>query len=269
MIAPGVSLNRLGFNSPGMEAVAGNLERYRTTERKIGIVGISIGKNKDIPLEQAPNAHFLVAQRLYDYADYFAINVSSPNTPGLRSLQEKGPLTDIVHATIAAIEERGERKPLFIKIAPDNLTPDATNDIIRVVIDNRLSGIIATNTTVNSELKANYGEQWRSEMGGLAGDDPDFRRMSTEMVRHVYRETNGGVDIIGVGGVNDTASALEKIQAGAKVVQIVTGIRGSLPLHRAVFEQGKLPGRINRGIVDWMDQEGVSNISEIVGQNAA
>lgn len=266
MISPGVSLNRLGFNSPGADAVAKNLDRY--TAQNVGVVGISIGKNKDIPSEHAPAAHFIATQKLYEFADYFAINVSSPNTPGLRSLQEKGPLTDIVQAVNSAMDSKGERKPLFVKIAPDNLTNEAVNDVIRVAIDNGLSGIIATNTTVNPEIKAAYGTRWQDQMGGVAGDNSTYRRMSTEMVRHIYKETGGTLDVIGVGGVKDYQTALEKIKAGAKVIQVVTAIRGEQPLHRAIFEQGRLPGRINRDIVNWMDHEGVNNLSEVIGQES-
>lgn len=253
MLVPGVSVNRLGFNSPGVEVVAKNLKRYR----KSGIpIGISIGKNKDVEPKDAPEVHAIVAKRLYQDAAYFVINVSSPNTPGLRELQDKGPLTDIAQAVNQAMDEMGGRKPLFVKIAPE-LTNEAVNDVIEVVIDNGLTGIIATNTTVSPDLKAKYGEKWRNEAGGLAGDDEDFRRMATEKVAHIYREAGDRLEIIGIGGIKDTKTALEKIMAGAKVVQIVTAIRG---------EGTTLPGKINRGLVEWMEKEGVSSISELVGQ---
>lgn len=252
ILAPGVALNRLGFNSPGMETVAKNLERYRGS----GIpIGISLGKNKDVEPKDAPEAHAVVAKRLYHDAAYFVINVSSPNTPGLRELQDKAPLTDIVQAVNGAMDEMGGRKPTFVKIAPD-LTNEAVNDVIEVVADNGLTGIIATNTTIRADLKAQYGERWRNEAGGLSGDDAEFRRMATEKIVHIYRETGGQMEIVGIGGVKDVETALEKIRAGARIVQIVTAIRG---------EGTTLPGRINRGLVDWMEREGVENISEIVG----
>ena len=254
MLAPGVTLNRLGFNSPGMEAVAHNLERYK--ESRIPI-GISLGKNKEVPIEDAPQAHATVAERMYDYAAYFAINVSSPNTPGLRALQDKKPLTDIVQAVNETMDRMGGRKPLFVKIAPE-LSRGALDDVIDVVLDYGLTGIIATNTTIDPDIKARYGERWRNEAGGLSGDDADFRRMATEKVAHIYRETKGRIDIIGVGGVKDAQTALEKIKAGAKVVQVVAGIRG---------EGTALPGRINRGIVDYMEKEGIKNINELVGND--
>jgi len=256
MLAPGVDLNRLGFNSPGADVVTKNLERYKTS----GIpIGISIDKNKDIPDKVAPEMHAIVAKKLYDFAAYFVINVSSPNTPGLRQLQDKGPLTEITQAVNQALDEVGQRKPLFVKIAPD-LTNEAVTDVIEVAMDNGLTGIIATNTTVSPEIKAKYGKHWRNELGGLSGDDKDFRSMATEKVAHIYKETNGKIEIIGIGGVKDTQTALEKIKAGAKIVQVVTAIRG---------EGTTLPGRINRGLVEWMKKEGIKSISEVVGTESS
>ncbi len=252
MLAPGVTINRLGFNSPGMEVVAHNLERYKGS----GIpIGISLGKNKEIAVEDAPQAHATVAEELYEYAAYFAINVSSPNTPGLRELQDKKPLTDIVQAVNETMDRMGGRKPLFVKIAPE-LSHGAVDDVIKVVLENGLTGIIATNTTINPDIKAKYGERWRDEAGGLSGDDTDYRKMATEKVAYIYRETKGKIDIIGVGGVKDAQTALEKIKAGAKVVQVVTGIRG---------EGTAVPGRINRGLVEYMEKEGIRNIHELIG----
>lgn len=247
----GVALNRLGFNSPGMEVVKENLKRYWSDEIPIGI---SIGNNKEVPAENAPIAHGFVAYYLYDQADYFVINVSSPNTPGLRELQDKGPLTDIVRAVNHAMDVRGTRKPLFVKIAPD-LTNEAVDDVIEVVIDNELTGIIATNTTTSPEIKAKHG--WGSEAGGLSGDDPDFRRMATEKVRHIYKEAGDRLTIIGIGGIKDAPTALDKISAGARMIQVVTGIRGEGPT---------VAGRITRGLVDFMEREGIKNIGDLVGQ---
>lgn len=254
MLGPGVCLNSLGFNSPGMDAIAQNLARYQESNIPIGI---SLGKNKLIPDNAAPEMHAIVADRLYDDAAYFVINVSSPNTPGLRKLQDKEPLAAIAQAVNGAMDLRGERKPLFVKIAPD-LENEAINDVIRVVVDNDLTGIIATNTTVNPDIKASYGEKWRNKNGGLGGDDERFRKMATEKIAHIYKETAGQMEIIGIGGVKDAATALEKLKAGARVVQVVTAIRGEGP---------SVPGKINRGLVHWMDQEGVANIQEIIGSD--
>jgi dihydroorotate dehydrogenase len=255
MLTPDVALNSLGFNSPGMEGVAKNLDRYRGS----GIpIGISIGKNRDVDMKDAPEAHAVVARRLYDYGSYFAINVSSPNTPGLRMLQDKAPLTDIVQAVNQAMDQMGGRKPLFVKIAPE-LTSEAVNDVIEVVIDNELTGIVATNTTEDAQIKAKYGDMWKNATGGLSGNDEDYRRMSTEKISHIYREAGDRLEIIGVGGIKDAATALEKIKAGAKLLQIVTAIRG---------EGTTVAGRINRGLVDYMERENIKNLGEIIGIEA-
>lgn len=254
IIGKGVALNRLGFNTPpgGLDEVEKNLTNY--DEYRIPI-GISIGKNKDIPDIAAPDMYGVVAERLYETASYFAINVSSPNTPGLRALQDKKPLTDIVLALNSVMDKKGARKPLFVKIAPE-LNNHEVNDVIQVVMDNGLAGIIATNTTINPDIKKKYGRA-KDEMGGVSGNDPHFRQMATEKVEHIYRETQGKIIIIGVGGVNDTQSALEKILAGASLVQIVTGIRS---------EGTSLPSKINRGLIAWMDKEGVKDLKDIVGK---
>src|SRR5579871_3763624 len=255
MLNSGVALNRLGFNTPGMQAVARNLAKYRGS----GIpIGISLGKNRDVDAKDAPEAHAVVARMLYDDAAYFAINVSSPNTRGLRALQDRKPLTAIVQAVNQAMDEKGERKPLFVKIAPE-LTLEAVDEVIQVALDHHLAGIIASNTTVSPEIKAKYGARWRDEAGGISGDDADYRAMATAQVAHIWRQTRGSLDIIGVGGVKDAQTALEKIRAGAKLVQVVTGIRG---------EGTTLPGRINRGIVAYMEKAGVKTISELIGSDA-
>jgi len=250
LLAPGVGMNRLGFDSSGMGIVAKNLERYKKDKIPIGI---SIGKNKSVPNTDAAQAHAVVAEKLYSEASYFVVDVSSPNTPGLRKLQDKGPLTDIVQAVNGVMDFKGGRKPFFVKIAPD-LTDAAVDDVIQVVLDNRLSGIIATNTTSNDQIKARYGRS--GEMGGISGDDPEFRKMATEKVAHIRKVAGGSLEIIGVGGIKDVATALEKIKSGAKLIQVVTAIRG---------EGATLPGRINRGLIEYMNQEGVNRLDDLVG----
>lgn len=255
VLGPGVVLNRLGFNSPGADVVAKNLSKpwgYRIP------TGISIGINKWISPQDAPEAHAAVARRLYPYGSYFAINVSSPNTPGLRALQDKEPLTNIVQAVNEVMSENERKKPLYIKIAPD-LTLEAIDDVIQVAIDNRATGIIATNTTNNPDIKGRYGDQWRDEPGGLSGDDPVFRKMSTTAVAHIFEVAGDKLTVIGVGGVKNAETAWEKIAAGATAVQLNTAIRGEGPT---------VAGRINRGLIELMDQRGVKNISDIVGQEA-
>lgn len=247
-----VALNRLGFNSPGEQVVWENLQRYKNDNIPIGI---SLGKNKDTKPVNAPLDHALVAYNLYHEASYFVINVSSPNTPGLRELQDKGPLTEIVEAVNEEMDEYKYRKPLFVKIAPD-LTLEAVDDVIEVAITHGLTGIIAANTTINQQLKASYG--WENEMGGLSGDNETFRRMSTRQVAHI-KTSAPQLSIIGVGGVRDGSTAWEKIAAGANAVQVMTALRA---------EGLSIFGKINSELVSLMDQRGVKRISDIVGQDA-
>lgn len=252
MVSSGVAINWLGFNSPGMDIVAKNLDRYKDTNIPIGI---SLGLNKDVEHKDAPRAYASVTKRMYKYAGYFAINISSPNTPGLRNLQDKEWTIDLIQAVHEAMDECGDRVPLFVKIAPE-LTYDAIDDLIEVCIDHSVTGIIASNTSNNPDLKGKYGPRWKSSPGGLSGDDEDYKKMTTDIISHIYQQARDKLDIIGVGGINDAESALEKIKAGAKALQLVTAIRG---------EGTAVAGKINRGIVEYMDREGLSSISEIVG----
>ena len=252
MVSSGAAINWLAFNSPGMDIVAKNLDRYRHTSIPIGI---SLGLNKDVDHSDAPKSYGTVAKRMYDYAGYFAINVSSPNTPGLRKLQEKEWTVDIIKAVNHAMDECGGRKPLFVKIAPD-LSYAAVDELLEVAVHNKVTGIIASNTTINPELKGRYGTRWRNSPGGLSGDDEDYRKMTTEMISHIYKQAGDKLDIIGVGGVKDAETALEKIKAGAKALQLVTAIRG---------EGTAVAGKINRGIAAYLDREGISSLQEIVG----
>ncbi|MGI9535096.1 MAG: quinone-dependent dihydroorotate dehydrogenase [Thermodesulfobacteriota bacterium] len=247
MLNAGVCLNWLGFNSPGMRKVGYNLRKYRNS----GIpIGISLGINKFVKPEDAPRANAVVADYLNEDAYYFAINVSSPNTPGLRKLQDKTQLVDIVRAVNEVTE-----KPIFVKISPE-LTNHAVDDVIKVVLDNGIAGIIATNTTNNPKIKSKYGPEWKNHEGGISGDDGDYRMISTIKIEHIYKQAGEELEIIGVGGVKDTESALEKIRAGAKALQIVTGLRGEGP---------SIANNINYGLVKYMDDEGIKSISELVG----
>ncbi|HSG32782.1 MAG TPA: quinone-dependent dihydroorotate dehydrogenase [Thermodesulfobacteriota bacterium] len=255
MIAPGVGVNWLGFNSPGMDKIKENLNRYKNS----GIpIGISIGKNKNLDDKEIAWAHRAVAEELYDFASYFAVNVSSPNTPGLRKLQDKKPLGEIIAAVKDSMKGKKVKKPVFIKIAPE-LTFHAIDEVIDVVEENKISGIIASNTTINTEIKAKYGTRWKESQGGLSGDDPDYRKLVNDQIKHIYKQTKGKMEIIGVGGINSSETALEKIKAGAKLLQLVTAIRGEGP---------SVAGKINTGLLNFMIKEGVKDVSELVGTDA-
>ncbi len=251
MVAPGVCINALGFNSPGMRVVRDNLDRSTPEEC---VVGISVGRNRETPNARAADAHAMVIEKLYERADYFEHNVSSPNTPGLRQLQDKELLADIIQAGNDVMDHMGAQKPVFIKASPD-LTPTAAMEMVRVVIDNKATGVIIGNTTNDPRIKGRYGEKWEN-IGGLSGNDQAFRNLSTQLIRHVYRETLGTLPIIGAGGVKDVRTALEKIMAGASAVQIVTALRG---------EGLSVASRINRGFVRFLEQEGVDALSDLVG----
>lgn len=273
MVANGVAVNRLGFNSPGMDKVAHILDKYNGKDLPIGI---SLGQNKDVTPDHAAEAHARVLDRLYKYGKYFVINVSSPNTPGLRGLQSKKPLTEIVKAVQKVMKANGKMKPIFVKIAPD-LGTSAIDDVIDVVKETGISGIIATNTTLDAKYKGNYvvndkrlprldesgkKRNWGMEMGGLSGDDADYRKRATEIIRYIYtqaRKKGVKLVIIGVGGVKDGPTAVEKIKAGASLVQVVTAIRGEGPA---------VAGNINRGIVKEMERLGLKHVEELVGYDS-
>ena len=184
--------------------------------------------------------------------------MSSPNTPGLRKLQDGGRLREIIRAvTESLVDSSGAGKPLFVKISPD-LSLEAIDDLLRVVIDSGASGVIATNTSNNQGLKAKYGVKWEGLPGGISGNDPEYRSLSTSIISHIYRTAGGELEIIGVGGVSDAASALEKLCAGAKALQVVTGLRG---------EGLSVANSINGGLLRFMDKNGISDVSEITGSD--
>lgn len=251
-VGPGVIIQHLGFNTPGAYAIKKNLAIYKNS----GIpIGIGLAKNKETSDKDAPEEYAKVAKILYDEGDYFVINVSSPNTPGLKRLQGKGPLTKIVQAVIKALEEKGGRKPLFVKVAPE-LTHEEMDDIIDVVLSNKLTGIIAVNTWASPNIKAKYGERWRNQPGGLSGDDKDYRKLATEQVKYIYKKTKGKIVIIGVGAIKDAPTALERIKAGASLIQVVVAIRGEGP---------SVAANINRGLLEYMQKHKIKNIQNLVG----
>ena len=252
MINSEVCLNWLGFNSPGMDRVKDNLQRYLNS----GIpIGISLGINKNIEKQDAPKAHAVVAEKLYDDASYFAINVSSPNTPGLRELQNREELVEIVNAVKEVVFNRKTQKPVFIKIAPE-LNPQQVDDVVRLVLDLKVSGVIATNSTNSPDIRAKYGEKWLNMPGGLSGNDYEYKKLSTSIISHIYKQSEGKIDIIGVGGINDFNSALEKLKAGSKALQIVTGLRG---------EGLSIAGNINKELLKFIKINGLDSVKDIIG----
>lgn len=207
-------INRMGFNNEGVDAA---VERLKKRKSDI-IIGGNIGKNKTTPNEKALDDYVYCFRKLYDYVDYFVVNVSSPNTPDLRALQQKEPLTEILSALQLINTELGKAKPLLLKIAPD-ITLEMLDEILEVVIRLNLNGIVATNTTISREHLIQ--EKNNAESGGLSGKP--LQQKSTEIIRYIHQKTNGTLPIIGVGGIFTAADAKEKMDAGASLIQVYTG----------------------------------------------
>lgn len=252
-------INRLGFPGQGMEHVAEHLNHARYAHFPIP-VGVSLGKNKDTPLEEAHTDYLKVLQRLYDHGDFFVINVSSPNTEKLRELQNRAYLTELVYSVqneIKALSHGQLVKPLLIKISPDipyGGGEDRLDDILDVALANKVAGIIATNTTIRRDaLKSEH----KTQSGGLSG--APLKQRSTDVVRTIYQRTQGKLTIIGVGGVASGDDIWDKIAAGASLVQAYTGwvYGGPLFVKRAINQ-----------LSERMEREGVSHISDLVGQAA-
>ncbi|MBK8227032.1 MAG: quinone-dependent dihydroorotate dehydrogenase [Flavobacteriales bacterium] len=237
-------INRMGFNNGGVHAA---VERLRNRRPGI-IVGGNIGKNKDTPNDRAIDDYIACFDALHDAVDYFVVNVSSPNTPGLRALQEKGPLLEILRA----LREKSIRpstntsstpqasKPILLKIAPD-LSDGQLDDIVAVVKESGIAGVIATNTTIErSGLHATQVELESVGAGGLSG--APVRARSTEVITCLRERLPRPTVIIGVGGIDSWEAAMEKLEAGADLVQVYTGL---------VYEGPSLVKRINRSFAAW------------------
>ncbi len=221
--ADGALINRMGFNNEGLEALAGRLRRLREKGLPGGIIiGGNIGKNKATPNDQAADDYLRCFEILFPYVDYFVVNVSSPNTPGLRELQEKEPLTRLLRILQEKNRTYAQPKPLLLKIAPD-LNDSQLDDIAAIVRDTGLSGVIATNTTVSREgltTPANVVE--RMGAGGLSG--APLRARSSAVIRYLRKKLGAGPVIIGVGGIDSAEAAREKLAAGADLVQVYSGL---------------------------------------------
>lgn len=210
-------INRMGFNNDGVAAA-----KERLLKRKSNIiVGGNIGKNKVTPNEEAVNDYLICFKKLFDAVDYFVVNVSSPNTPGLRELQEKKPLSDILNTLMAENHKKEAPKPILLKIAPD-LTEDQLIDIVDIVKETKIAGVIATNTTIDrSDLKTSNKEVESIGSGGLSGKPVQHK--STEVIQFLNDKSQGAFPIIGVGGINSGEAAQAKIDAGASLVQVYSG----------------------------------------------
>ncbi len=211
-------INRMGFNNKGVDALARNLSKIKN---KNIVIGGNIGKNKATPNDEAYKDYLTCFQKLYPYVDYFVVNVSSPNTPGLRSLQAKAPLDKILSSVRKANLKTKHPKPVLLKIAPD-LTMEQLNEIIQAARDNQVSGIIAGNTTVSREnLITSDSELDRIGKGGLSGYP--LKERSTKIIRQIVNNTGTKIPIVGVGGIFTADDVQEKFEAGASLVQLFTG----------------------------------------------
>lgn len=226
-------INRMGFNNQGVDVVAARLKQV---DRKGLIIGGNIGKNKITPNEDAVSDYIKCFDRLFDVVDYFVVNVSSPNTPGLRELQEKEPLKNILNTLQQRNMKGGVSRPILLKIAPD-LSNSQLDDIIEIVNETKIAGVIATNTTLSRE-NLNSPINIKSESGGLSGKPLTNR--STEVIRYLSEKSNKSFVIIGVGGIHSAKDALDKIEAGASLVQIYTGF---------IYEGPALIKRILKGLL--------------------
>ncbi len=227
-------INRMGFNNHGVASARKKLSRQKV---KI-LIGGNIGKNKTTPNEQAFDDYARCFEELYDLVDYFVVNVSSPNTPGLRELQEGDALKKILYRLAQCNKAKPKRKPILLKIAPD-LNNDQLDEIISIMQETGTDGIVATNTSINRDgLLTTPGEVAAYGEGGLSGKP--LRGRSTEIIRYLVEKSNGRIPIIGVGGIHTPEDALEKLNAGARLVQLYTGF---------IYEGPGLLKKINRAIL--------------------
>ncbi|MDT0644699.1 quinone-dependent dihydroorotate dehydrogenase [Zunongwangia sp. F363] len=223
-------INRMGFNNGGVEEMVKRLKKNKNV-----LIGGNIGKNKLTSNQEAVEDYKICFKALYDYVDYFVVNVSSPNTPNLRELQDKEPLTLLLNTLQKLNSGRPKPKPILLKIAPD-LTDAQLLDIIEIVKETRIAGIIATNTTISRE---GLQSENKNEMGGLSGRP--LRERSTEVIRFLAEKSNHAFPIIGVGGIHSPEDALEKLRAGASLVQLYTGF---------IYEGPGLIRKINKKLLE-------------------
>jgi dihydroorotate dehydrogenase len=235
-------INRMGFNNDGAEIIARRLKKWREKKAKVGswrmargrrtsndqlstinyplLIGGNIGKNKTTPNEEAWKDYEICFKELHPYVDYFVVNVSSPNTPGLRELQEKESLQKILVHLQMINNGKAEAKPILLKIAPD-LSQQQIDDVIELAMEIKLDGIVATNTTISREKLSSKSEVVSKEAGGLSG--LPLKQRSTEIVQYISQKANGHLPVIASGGIFTGADAKEKLHAGASLIQVWTG----------------------------------------------
>ena len=232
LIEDSAIINRMGFNNGGVDAAVERLKNKKNV-----LIGGNIGKNKVTPNEDAVNDYIICFEKLFPVVDYFVVNVSSPNTPNLRELQDKEPLTKLLGTLQEINSKKGKPKPILLKIAPD-LSDEQLLDIIDIVKDTKIAGVIATNTTLSRE---NLISENKVETGGLSGKP--LTKRSTEVIRFLSEKSGKAFPIIGVGGIHSAEDALEKLDAGASLIQLYTGF---------IYEGPELIRKINEKILEKM-----------------
>ncbi|MBP9067916.1 MAG: quinone-dependent dihydroorotate dehydrogenase [Bacteroidia bacterium] len=230
-------INRMGFNNQGVKAAA---ERLKNRKKNGPIIGGNIGKNKVTENKNAISDYEICFNELFDVVDYFVVNVSSPNTPNLRALQDKEPLTKLLAHVKGLNSKKTNPKPILLKIAPD-LTNEQLDEIIDIVIQTKIDGVIATNTTISREgLKYTAEEIAAFGAGGLSGKPLTDR--STEVIRYLKTKSNNAFPVIGVGGIHSVKDALDKIKAGADLIQLYTGF---------IYKGPALVKEINKELINY------------------
>jgi dihydroorotate dehydrogenase len=249
-------INRMGFPNGGVDEFIRNIDRFHAqNNRPKGLLGINIGMNKD---QTKPEKDYIdLIKALAPKADYLTINISSPNTPGLRDLQKREFLLELLeglHAARAAVCSDNHLPPILIKLAPD-LSAEAQESLAQTAIDGQIDGLILGNTTL--DRPAHLSDGFRDQKGGLSGQP--LTDKSTAVIRNVYRLTNGQIPIIGVGGISNAAQAYDKIKAGATLVQLYTAL---------IYKGPQIAADINKGLIDLLKKDDYKNICEAVGVEA-
>ncbi|RUA13282.1 MAG: quinone-dependent dihydroorotate dehydrogenase [Alphaproteobacteria bacterium] len=240
-------INRLGFNNDGIEIIKNRIK----SEKKKGVVGINIGPNKNT--KDQKNDFCIGLKNFFDIADYITVNISSPNTEGLRDFHDQEKLEDLLLALNKIKSENKINIPLLLKISPD-IKDNQISEIADTAIINDISGIILTNTTNSNKDK--LISDFKKEEGGLSGEP--LQQISTNMIKKFYKQLNGKIPIIGVGGVNSGKSAYEKIIAGASLLQLYTGL---------VYKGPSIVKNIKKELIQILKVEGLNNIKDAIGKN--
>ena len=243
----GALINRLGFNNDGVDIIRSRIK----AEKRKGILGINIGPNKNT--NDQKNDFCLGLKNFFDLADYITLNISSPNTDGLRDFHEEQKLKDLLLMLNKIKKENKTNIPLLIKISPD-ISDDYIPDITDIALKNDISGLILTNTTISHRDK--LINKFKKEEGGLSGEP--LQQISTNIIKKFYKQLNGKIPIIGVGGINSGKSAYEKIIAGASLLQLYTGL---------VYKGPSLVKNIKKELIQILKEDGLNNIKEAIGKS--